>query len=111
MKHSILRDSIHSLADLAGHAPHLYQMVSTVGDQRRRQRTNRILRGAGWLGAGLVLGAGLTTILTPKTGAELRKALSDQATRVRHSLAPESSRTSRSNGAYRRVAEGTVLSS
>jgi len=90
MNKSIVRSSIDSLAN---QAPHFYRMMSSVGEQRRRRRTNRVAREAGWLGAGLVLGAGLTTLFTPRTGAEIRRQLSDQAMRVRDSLAP------RSNGA------------
>lgn len=90
MSNQIVRNSIGSLAELAAQAPHLYKMLSHVGRQRRRQRTARIAQHAAWLGAGLVLGAGLTTLLSPTTGAQVRRRLADQAKRVRGYIAPTS---------------------
>lgn len=88
MSNQIVRNSIGSLADLANQAPHIYKMLSHVGGLRRRQRTARIAQHAAWLGAGLVLGAGLTTLFSPTTGAQVRRRLSDQAKRVRGYIAP-----------------------
>lgn len=96
MNRSLVRNSIDSLADLAAQAPNLYRMVNSVGDYRRRQRTSRLAREAGWLGAGLVLGAGLTTLFAPKTGAEVRKSLSAQADRVRKSISKQTDGLARS---------------
>lgn len=98
MSNPIVRNSIRSLADFASQAPHLYTMVNRLGEQRRRQRAGDAARQAGFLAAGLVLGAGLTTLLTPRTGAEVRRRVSDQFTRVREYIAP------RKNGAARRTA-------
>jgi hypothetical protein len=81
-----LRHSLHVLSDLAARAPRFDGIVSTAG-QRRRRRTKRVAREAGWLGAGLVLGAGLTSLFTPNTGAEVRKRLSDQGMRLREFIA------------------------
>lgn len=91
-----VRNRIGSLADLAAQAPNLYQLVSRVSAQRRRQRASRVAQRAGWLGAGLALGAGLTTLLTPSTGPEMRRRLSARAQRVREYVA------SKSNGAARK---------
>ena len=90
MSKHIVRNSIRSLADLAAQTPHLYKVVSHFGEQRRRQRAGHTARQAGLLGAGLVLGAGLTTLFTPSTGAEIRRRLSERATRVREYIAPRS---------------------
>jgi hypothetical protein len=87
MNRSIVRNSIDSLTDLAAQAPNVYRIVNSVSDYRRRQRANRFAREASWLGAGLALGAGLTTLFAPKTGAEVRKSLSEQAGRMRKSIA------------------------
>jgi hypothetical protein len=87
-----LRHSLHALADLTAQSPRLQKFVSS-GARRRRRRTNQIAREAGWLGAGLVVGAGLTSLFTPSTGAEVRKRLSNQAMRLREFMA------SRTNGA------------
>lgn len=90
-----VRSRIGSLADLAAQAPNLYTLVSRVSAQRRQQRAGRVAQRAGWLGAGVALGAGLTTLLTPSTGAEMRRRLSARAQRVREYVAPKS------NGAAR----------
>ena len=88
MSNHTLRNSIRSLADLAAQAPSLYKVVGHLGEQRRRQRAGRVARQAGLLGAGLVLGAGLTTLFTPATGAQVRRRLFEKAMRVRHYIAP-----------------------
>ncbi len=90
------RNRFVSLADLAVQAPQLYQLLSRVGLQRRRQRAARVARHAGWFGAGIALGTGLTTLLTPSTGPEMRRRLSARAQQVRDYMAPKS------NGAARK---------
>jgi hypothetical protein len=87
-QHPVL-DRIGSLADLAAQAPRLHQLISRSGAQRRRRREAHVARRAGWLGVGLALGAGLTTLLTPRTGAEMRQQLSARARRVRDYVAPK----------------------
>jgi hypothetical protein len=84
---SSLGSSTYALGDLAARVPELHEIVRTVGARRRRRRTNRMAREAGWLGLGLVLGAGLATLLTPISGAEFRKRLSERAIRLRNSIA------------------------
>ena len=88
MSNQIVRNSLGSLAEFANQVPNIYKMLNQVGSLRRRQRTARIARHAAWLGAGLVLGAGLATLLSPTTGAQVRRRLSDQAKRVRGYVAP-----------------------
>ncbi len=100
MSKHVVRNSIGSLAEIATQAPHLYKMLSQVGAQRRRQRVARVARDAGWLGAGLVVGAGLVALLTPKTGTQIRRRLSEEANRVREYIKP------RANGA----ADGAIES-
>jgi hypothetical protein len=89
MNHHLVRDRIGSLADLAAQAPQLRQLMGRIGAQSRRRRAARVAQRAGWLGAGLALGAGLTTLLTPRTGAEMRRRLSARARRVREYVAPK----------------------
>ena len=95
MNNDPVRNRIGSLADLAAQAPNLYQLMNRVGAQRRRRRAASVAERAGWLGAGLALGAGVATLLTPNTGAEMRRRLSARAQRVREYVAPKS------NGAAR----------
>ena len=81
------RDWIGSLTDLALQAPDFYRIASAIGQHRRRRRAERLVRGAGLLGAGALVGAGVAALLTPKTGPEIRRRLSDQASRVRDYVA------------------------
>jgi hypothetical protein len=89
MNRHFVRNRIGSVADLAVQAPQLYQLATRLASQRRRRRSAIMLRRAGWLGAGLALGAGLTTLLTPSSGAEMRHRLSARAQRVRNYVAPK----------------------
>lgn len=85
-----VRNRIVSLADLAAQAPQLYQLLSRVGLQRRRRRQAvRVAQRAGWFSAGVVVGTGLATLLTPNSGRETRQRLSSQARRVREYVAPK----------------------
>ncbi len=94
MNNHVVRDRIVSLADLAvSQAPQVYQLLNRVGLQRRRTRAARVAQRAGWFGAGIALGTGLATLLTPSSGPEVRRRLSSRARRVRDYVAP------RSNGA------------
>lgn len=90
-----VRNRIGSLAELAAQTPQLHQLMSLIGAQRRRRRASHLAQRASWLGAGLALGAGLTTLLTPRTGAEMRHQLSARARRLRDYVAPKA------NGAAR----------
>ncbi len=76
-----------SLTDLAVQAPHFYELANTVGQFRRRRRAEHIARRLGWLGAGALVGAGVAALVTPKSGAEIRRRISDQAGRVRDYVA------------------------
>jgi len=85
-----VRNRIVSLADLAAQAPQLYQLLSRIGLQRRRRRqVVRVAQRAGWFSAGVVVGTGLATLLTPSSGRETRQRLSAQARRVREYVAPK----------------------
>jgi len=77
-----VRNRIVSLADLAAQAPAVYQLLDRVGLQRRRRRAARMAQRAGWFGAGIALGTGLATLLTPSTGPELRRRLREYARTV-----------------------------
>jgi len=101
MARHTVRNSIRSFADLAAQTPHLYRMVTHLGEERRRQRHARAARQAGMLGAGLVLGAGLTGLLTPNTGAQLRRRISDQAKSLRDYVVPRSDGAARPSRAKR----------
>jgi len=87
-EHSV-RNGILSLATIAvAQAPTLAQLLNRVGLQRRKARAVRMARSAGWFGAGIVVGTGLATLLTPNTGPEMRRRLSARARRVRAYVAP-----------------------
>ncbi|MBK7951817.1 MAG: YtxH domain-containing protein [Deltaproteobacteria bacterium] len=77
------RGWIGSLTSLAAQTPDFYRIANAVGRHRRRKRAERIARRAGWLGAGALIGAGVTALCTPETGAAIRRRISDQASRVR----------------------------
>jgi hypothetical protein len=83
-----IRNRFVSLADLATQAPQLYQLLGRVGLQRRRARAARVARSAGWFGAGVAVGTGIAALLTPNSGPELRRRLSQRAQRVRDYVAP-----------------------
>lgn len=82
------RSRIVSLAELAAQAPSVYQMLNRANVQRRRRRA-RAMQRAGWFGAGVALGSGIATLLTPKTGPEMRRRLSNGARRARQYVAPK----------------------
>jgi hypothetical protein len=104
MSNHVVRNSLASIAELANHTPDLYKMLSRVAGQRRRQRTARILQNGAWIGAGLVVGAGLATLLSPTTGAQVRRQIANRAERVRRYVAP------RVQAAAREVSNGAVTS-
>ena len=82
------RSRIVSLADLAAQAPSVYQLLNRSGVLRRHRRARAVQR-AGWFGAGVALGSGIATLLTPRTGPEMRRRLSDGARRAREYVAPK----------------------
>jgi hypothetical protein len=89
MNNHPVRNRIVSLADLAvAQAPQVYQLLNRVGIQRRRTRAALVAQRAGWFGAGIAVGTGLATLLTPTTGPEMRRRLSSRARRVREYVAP-----------------------
>ena len=83
-----IRNRFSSFANLAAQAPHMYDLLYRVGLQRRRNRAARMARNAGWFGAGLAVGAGLSSLLAQGGGQQLRERLSTQARRVRDYVAP-----------------------
>ena len=83
-----IRNRFVTLADLAAQAPQMYQLLNRVGLQRRRTRATRVAQSAGWFGAGVALGTGIATLLTPESGPEMRRRLSKRARRVRDYVAP-----------------------
>lgn len=102
MANHTLRKSIRSLAVLAARAPQLQEVFGRLGDHRRRRRAGNVARQAGLLGAGLVLGAGLTTLFAPVTGEKVRQRLSERATRIRESIAPRAEGAARGTSRNRR---------
>jgi hypothetical protein len=85
--HSI-RNRFSSLAGLAAQAPQMYDLLHRVGLQRRRNRAARMARSAGWFGAGVAVGAGLSSLLSQGGGQQLKERISTQARRVRDYVAP-----------------------
>jgi len=80
-RHTIM--TIANLANLASRAPIAYELLHRIGLERRRSRAIRAASCAGWIGVGMAVGSGLTLLLTPRTGAEMREHLSDRAKRAR----------------------------
>lgn len=91
MNNHPIRNRISSLAGLAAQAPQMYELLHRVGLQRRRNRAARMARTAGWFGAGVAVGAGLSSLLSQGGGQQLRERISTQARRVRDYVAPEGS--------------------
>lgn len=96
MNNHPVRNRILSLADLAAQAPIVFQLLKRVGLQRRRARAARVAQRAGWFGAGIAVGTGLATLLTPNSGPEMRRRLSSRARRVREYVAPKNNDAARS---------------
>jgi len=102
MSNHVLRNTIGSLAELANQAPDIYKMLNQVGAIRRRERATRAAHAAGWMGAGLLVGAGAAMLLSPKSGPWIRRRLSAEALRLRDYVAPQK------NGAADGVIEGAL---
>jgi len=97
MSNHIVRNSIGSLAQVVSQAPHLYDALGRLSSLRRRHRAARVAKHAAWLGAGLVLGAGLATLLSPRTGKQVRRQISDQAKQARDYITSKAS-SAKNNG-------------
>jgi hypothetical protein len=82
------RNTIMTLANLASHAPSAYDLLYRIGLERRRSRAIRAASRAGWIGVGMAMGGGLTLLLAPRFGAEVREAIGEQAKRARSYVAP-----------------------
>lgn len=83
------RNRIVSLADLATRAPDVYNLLGRMNTYRRRRRAVGMAQRAGWFAAGIAVGSGLTTLLAPNSGAEMRRRVSAGAHRVREYVAPK----------------------
>ena len=79
--HTIM--TIANLANLASRAPIAYELLHRIGLERRRSRAIRAASCAGWIGVGMAVGSGLTLLLTPRTGREMREHLGEHAKRAR----------------------------
>ena len=82
------RNRFSALAGLAAQAPNVYELLHRVGLERRRARASQMARSAGWFGAGLAVGAGLSSLLSQGGGQQLRERLGEKARRVRDYVAP-----------------------
>ena len=85
------RNAIMTMADLASyarHAPSTSDLLDWIGLERRRSRGRRTASRAGWIGLGLCVGTGLTMLLTPRRGPEMRERLAEKARRAREYVAP-----------------------
>ena len=80
-RHTIM--TIANLANLASRAPIAYELLHRIGLERRRSRAIRAASCAGWIGVGMAVGSGLTLLLTPRTGPEMREHLGERAKRAR----------------------------
>jgi len=80
-RHTIM--TIANLASLASHAPKAYELLHRIGLEHRRSRAIRVASRAGWIGVGMAIGSGLTMLLTPRSGPEMREHLGERAKRAR----------------------------
>jgi hypothetical protein len=71
------------IANLASYAPIAYELLHRISLERRRSRALRVASCAGWIGMGMAVGSGLTLLLTPRSGPEMRERLSERAKRAR----------------------------
>jgi len=72
-----------TIANLASHAPKAFELLNRIGLERRRSRAIRVASCAGWIGVGMAVGSGLTLLLTPRSGPEMREHLGERAKRAR----------------------------
>jgi hypothetical protein len=77
------RHTIMTIANLASQAPIAYELLRRIGLERRRSRAIRVASCAGWIGVGMAVGSGLTLLLTPRSGPEMREHLGEHAKRAR----------------------------
>jgi hypothetical protein len=77
------RPTIMTIANLASRAPIAYELLHRIGLERRRSRAIRVASCAGWIGVGMAVGSGLTLLLTPRSGPEMREHLGERAKRAR----------------------------
>jgi hypothetical protein len=83
-RHTIMTiANLANLANLASRAPIAYELLHRIGLERRRSRAIRAASCAGWIGVGMAVGSGLTLLLTPRTGPEMREHLGERAKRAR----------------------------
>lgn len=61
------------------HMPSATELRDAIGLAGRRPAQPDAFGTLGVFGAGIVLGAGLAILLTPKTGSQMRKAVAEQA--------------------------------
>ena len=72
-----------TIANLAGLALRTDAVLHRIGLELRRSRAIRVASRAGWIGVGMAVGSGLTLLLTPRTGREMREHLGEHAKRAR----------------------------
>jgi hypothetical protein len=76
-----------TVANFASYAPKTFELLHRVGLERRRSRAIRVASCAGWIGVGMAVGSGLTLLLTPRSGPEMREHLGEHAKRARDYVA------------------------
>lgn len=55
-----------------------YDILGSVGLERRRSTMDRLLPALAWVGVGTAIGAGAALLLAPSSGKELRARVSQQ---------------------------------
>ena len=98
-RHTNRRYTIMTIANLASHAPAVYELLHRIGLERRRSRAIRAAKCAGWMGVGLAVGSGLALLLAPRSGPETRERLGEQAKRARDYLVTNGNQPSSSRRA------------
>jgi hypothetical protein len=89
-----------TIANLASRAPKAYGVLHRLNLAHRRSRASRVASRAGWIGAGIAVGSGLTLLLMSRSGQEMREYLGERATRARdHAVTTGSEPTDRASAA------------
>jgi hypothetical protein len=61
-----------TIANLTSLAPKAYGVLHRLNLAHRRSRASRVASRAGWIGAGMAVGSGLTMLLMSRSGPEMR---------------------------------------
>jgi hypothetical protein len=89
MTHYDERNIMQTLVRAGTRLPAAYELLRWVGIQRRRSRMARTARYAGLIATGALIGGGIAALVTPQSGAQMRRLLGSQAKRAREYVTHE----------------------